>query len=115
MAPIQLNRGSRSMSHCVNDIVHAQPDCLGGIAFGVLRIVGELPAIAYVHIEANGDDHAAFGIANRPPMRRHAAALDAGAMYHVRSRDADTLLHVVEHMESWIGVIELHRFGPWVD
>src|SRR5690606_34911942 len=73
------------------------------------------PAIADVHVEADGDHHTAPAVQYGAPVRFRAAALDTGSMHYIGSRDANAVFHTEEHIEWRIGIGKFHDLRIGID
>src|SRR5262249_3925625 len=56
------------VGHCIQNIIHAQPDSQGGESFGVAGIVRELPRIADVGVVGRGDHDSPLVVINSAPV-----------------------------------------------
>src|SRR4029077_460985 len=90
-------RSSPSVRHSVHYIVDAEPKRKRRELLRIARIVGPLPGVTQVHVEANGDHHAPSIIANPAPSR------DV-AVFFIRSACADVLLP--RHLKTLAKIVE---------
>ena len=73
--PVRLNVhlslicNSRSMTHRVNDVIHADPHAERRILLRIIGRIRPLPRIANIRIEGSRDHQAAFVVINASPAR----------------------------------------------
>src|SRR5580765_7115269 len=81
--PLIQTQSDYLVCHGITDIIDAQPNRGCRHMLWIRRIVSKLPAVAYVHIEIDGDDHAAAAIHQSPPVRNGSSTLDATTIHNV--------------------------------
>jgi len=96
------------MRHAVHDVIDAHAEGQRCERFRILRVICPFPRIAQVHVVADRDDDAPFGVADGAPFR-HVAILLIGAA----RRDVllawylKTLADVVQDVEDLVVVAEI--------
>src|SRR5579862_3628288 len=99
---------ARLVRHAIHDVIEPHAKSHGSEIFRISRIVRPFPGVAQVHVVADGDHHAAFVVANGPPLW-HIAVLFVGpsGIHILFARDLEARADVVEPVENFIVVAEV--------
>src|SRR5579862_1239851 len=96
---------ARLVRHAIHDVIEPHAKSHGSKIFRISRIVGPFPGVPEVHIVADGNDHAAFVVANGAPLWDVTIFLiSASGIYVLFAGDLEPRADVVEPVKNFIVV-----------